>query len=155
VALPENQAVFRAVSHNQHLLAQGIEGDPSRLSVEELRLQCAKLMAHSHADQVVDSLNRYGVAVGQGRALDKLAEIAKAAWEGRVAMLLVEAERQVPGQLDPEKGRLIIDESGDEQAPDVLDELILAVTRQGGEVVVVPPEHVMPTDTGAAAVCRF
>lgn len=70
-------------------------------------------------------------------------------------MLLVEAERQVPGQLDPEKGRLIIDESGDEQVPDVLDELILAVTRQGGEVVVVPPEHVMPTDTGAAAVCRF
>jgi len=155
VALPENLAVFRAVSHNPNLLAQGIEGDPSRLSLEELRVQCAKFMAHSHADRVVDSLNRYGVAVGQGRAVDRLADIAKAAWESRVALLLVEAERQVPGQLDLDKGRLIIDETGDEQVPDVLDELILAVTRQGGEVVVVPPEHVMPTDTGAAAVCRF
>ncbi|WP_434703182.1 hypothetical protein J3P85_19910 [Pseudomonas sp. Z1-12] len=155
VALPENQAVFRAVSHNSQLLAQGVEIDPSRLGVEALRVHCSKLMAHSYADHVVDSLNRYGIAVGQGRALDNLADIAKAAWEGRVALLLVEAERQVPGQLDPDKGRLLIDESGDELAPDVLDELILAVTRQGGEVVVIPPEHVMPTDTGAAAVCRF
>lgn len=155
VALPENQAVFRAVSHNSQLLGQGIDGDPSRLGVEELRVQCSKVMAHSHSDRVVDSLNRYGVAVGQGRALDNLAEIAKAAWESRIALLLVEAERQVPGQLDADTGRLIVDETGDEQAPDVLDELILAVTRQGGEVIVVPPEHVMPTDTGAAAVCRF
>ncbi|MBC3387361.1 hypothetical protein [Pseudomonas sp. SWRI179] len=155
VALPENQAVFRAVSHNSQLLAQGIEIDPSRLGVEALRVHCSKLMAHSYADHVVDSLNRYGIAVGQGRALDNLADVAKAAWEGRVALLLVEAERQVPGQLDLDKGRLLIDESGDELAPDVLDELILAVTRQGGEVVVIPPEHVMPTDTGAAAVCRF
>jgi len=155
VALPENQAVFRAVSHNSQLLAQGIEIDPSRLGVEELRVHCSKLMAHSYADRVVDSLNRYGIAVGQGRALDNLADIAKAAWEGRVALLLVEAERQIPGLLDPDKGRLLIDESGDEQAPDVLDELILAVTRQGGDVVVIAPEHVMPTDTGAAAVCRF
>ncbi|MBV4496464.1 hypothetical protein HU715_013960 [Pseudomonas sp. SWRI12] len=155
VALPENQAVFRAVSHNSQLLGQGIEIDPSRLGVEALRVHCSKLMAHSYADHVVDSLNRYGIAVGQGRALDNLADVAKAAWEGRVALLLVEAERQVPGQLDLDKGRLLIDESGDELAPDVLDELILAVTRQGGEVVVIPPEHVMPTDTGAAAVCRF
>lgn len=155
VALPENQAVFRAVSHNSQMLTQGIDGDPSRLGVEELRVQCSKVMAHSHADRVVDSLNRYGVAFGQGRALDNLAEIARAAWESRIALLLVEAERQVCGQLDADQGRLIIDETGDEQAPDVLDELILAVTRQGGEVVVVPPEHVMPTDTGAAAVCRF
>jgi hypothetical protein len=155
VALPENQAVFRAVSHNPQLLAQGIEIDPSRLGVEALRVHCSKLMAHSYADHVVDSLNRYGIAVGQGRALDNLADIARAAWEGRVALLLVEAERQVPGRLDLDKGRLLIDESGDELAPDVLDELILAVTRQGGEVVVIPPEHVMPTDTGAAAVCRF
>jgi hypothetical protein len=155
VALPENQAVFRAVSHNSQLLGQGIDADPSRMSVEELRVHCSKLMDHSHSDRIVDSLNRYGVAVGQGRAVDNLAAIAKAAWESRVALLLVEAERQVPGELDPDKGKLIIDETGDAQATDVLDELILVVTRQGGDVVVVPPEHVMPTDTGAAAVCRF
>jgi hypothetical protein len=155
VALPENQAVFRAVSHNPQLLAQGINGDPSTLSLEELRVHCSKLMDHSHEDRIVDSLNRYGVAVGQGRAMANLADIAKAAWEGRVALLLVEAERQVPGRLDLEKGRLILDDTGNEQVPDVLDELILAVTRQGGEVVVIPPEHVMPTDTGGAAACRF
>lgn len=155
VALPENQAVMRAVSHNAQLLTQGINGDPSTLSLEELRVHCAKLMDHSHEDRIVESLNRYGVAVGQGRAAEQLADIAKAAFEGRVALLLVEAERQVPGHLDMEKGRLLIDETGDEQVPDVLDELILAVTRQGGDVAVIPPEHVMPTDTGAAAVCRF
>jgi hypothetical protein len=36
-----------------------------------------------------------------------------------------------------------------------LDELILSVIRQGGEVVVVPAERSMPAETRAAAVLRY
>ena len=36
-----------------------------------------------------------------------------------------------------------------------LDELILAVIRQGGDVVVVPAERSMPVDGRAAAVLRY
>lgn len=154
-ALPENQAVFRAVSHNQQLLPQGINSDPSLLSVEELTAQCARLIQAIHEDRLINALNRYGIAVGQGLAGARLDDIANAAFEGRVALLLVEADRQVPGTLDKNKGKLILDKSGNEHAPDVLEELILVVLRQGGEVVMLPPEHVMPTGTGAAAILRF
>ncbi|MBB3239694.1 hypothetical protein FHW68_001185 [Pseudomonas sp. Tn43] len=155
VALPENQAVFRAVSHNQQLLPKGINNDPSLSSVEELRTQCARLIQDIHEDRLIDALNRYGIAVGQGLAGARLADIAHAAFDGRVELLLVEADRQIPGTLDKDNGTLILDNSGSKGAPDVLEELILLVLRQGGEVVMLPPEHVMPTGTGAAAVLRF
>jgi hypothetical protein len=155
VALPENQAVFRAVSHNQQLLPKGINNDPSLSSVEELSAQCARLIQDIHEDRLIDALNRYGIAVGQGLAGARLADIAHAAFDGRVELLLVEADRQIPGTLDKDNGTLILDNSGSKGAPDVLEELILLVLRQGGEVVMLPPEHVMPTGTGAAAVLRF
>jgi hypothetical protein len=40
------------------------------------------------------------------------------------------------------------------EVDDVLDDLAAFVARQGGEVVVVPPER-LPTETGLAAVYRF
>jgi len=67
----------------------------------------------------------------------------------------VEAERWVDGSLDPANGEVALQPPGQGGSEDVLDELILAVMQYGGEVVVVPPERLMPTQTGAAAVYRY
>jgi len=93
--------------------------------------------------------------VGQQLAGDQLPAIASAAVEGRVALLLVAAEQRVAGTMDLSSGEVVLHEDRDPATEDVLDELILAVIRHGGEVVVVPPERVMPTDSGVAAVYRY
>src|SRR5690606_39094028 len=36
-ALPENQAMFRAISRNPALLPQGVDGNPEAMSAEQLR----------------------------------------------------------------------------------------------------------------------
>ena len=72
-----------------------------------------------------------------------------------MALLLVEAERWVEGTLNPANGEVVLQPEGETGTEDVLDELILSVMRSAGEVVVVPPERLMPTETGAAAVYRY
>jgi hypothetical protein len=155
VALPENQAVFRGVSRNALLLPGGVEKDPGTLAPDKLRTLCGEMMRLRHDEKLNTALNRYGVAVGQRQCASELAEIARAATEGRVALLLVEAERWVEGTLNPANGEVVLQPEGETGTEDVLDELILSVMRSAGEVVVVPPERLMPTETGAAAVYRY
>lgn len=155
VALPENQAVFRSLSHNPLLLPTGVEQDPATLTPDRLRSVCGEIMRIRYDDKLNHALDRYGVAMGQKRCASEIPDIAHAATEGRVALLLVEAERWVDGTFNPASGDVTLQPQGQPGNEDVLDELILAVMQSGGEVVVVPPERLMPTDTGAAAVYRY
>jgi hypothetical protein len=155
VALPENQAVFRAVSRNRLLLPTGIDKDPATLTPAQLASACGELLHSWQDEKLQEAFDRFGVAVGQKLSASDLPEIAHAAAEGRVALLLVEAERKIDGKLDPANGDLSIHAERGPGSEDVLEELILAVLRCGGEVVVVPPERSMPTETGAAAVYRY
>ncbi|MBV4452736.1 MULTISPECIES: baeRF3 domain-containing protein [Pseudomonas] len=142
VALPENQAVFRALSHNPFLLADGVRTDPATLSPAELAQACTAVMSKRYEDSLNTAFDRFGVAVGQRLYASRLVDIEHATLEGRVALLLVEADGSEPGAQVAEEDA-------------ALDELILAVIRQGGEVVVVPAERSMPTDSRAAAVLRY
>ncbi|MEE4138164.1 hypothetical protein [Pseudomonas viridiflava] len=155
VALPENQAVFRAQSRNPFLLPEGVEQDPATLTAAQLTAACGELIGVRHDDRLNEALGRYERAVGQRLNANELPDIARAATEGRVALLLVEAERTVNGVMDGMSGELAIRSDDDPSADDVLDEMILAVMQHGGEVIVLPPERSMPSETGAAAVYRY
>jgi hypothetical protein len=65
VALPENQAVFRSLSHNPLLLACGIDQDPATLTPGTLRSLCGESMRIRHDEKLNQAFDRYGVAVGQ------------------------------------------------------------------------------------------
>ena len=114
-ALPEHHGRFRALSHNPYLVDAGVELHPRDLTVAELR---------AHAWAVIEPayLTRLAELVDQQRR--------DAAGCGRSATLLVEADRELPTDLDER------------------------VLRLGGEVVVVPAAR-MPTRSGIAATYRF
>jgi len=73
---------------------------------------------------------------------------------GRVATLLIEADREIGGRIHTGSGNVHLDEAAHEQGDDLLDDLGEWVIRNGGEVVVVPAAQ-MPATTGAAATCRY
>jgi hypothetical protein len=85
---------------------------------------------------------------------DDLQQAASAAVEGRVATLLVEADRQIAGRMDRSTGEIRFGELKDPQIRDLLDELAISVLQRDGDVVVVPGDR-MPTDTGLAATYRY
>ena len=83
-----------------------------------------------------------------------LPDIAAAAIAGRVATILIEADRAVPGRIEEDSGGVAFGSLDRPHMDDVLDDLGELVLRMGGEVVVVPVDR-MPVDTGAAAIYRF
>jgi hypothetical protein len=152
-ALPEHHHLFRQVSHNPFLMAEGLMVDPQSLTPEALQQRAWALAAPQQRTQQAAWRDAYTAAAARGLGSEDLSQVAHAAVCGRVATLLIEAERLVAGRLDRSTGRIDPAELGDPHIDDVLDDLGALVERQGGEVHVLAADR-MPSRTGVAASFR-
>jgi hypothetical protein len=153
-ALPEHHAMFRAVSHNTQLLDAGVEINPESLSVEELRSAAWQVMEPVYVSRLAEFVDQFGAASGSQQGSADLSDVARAAVAGRVRVLLLEADRHIPGHIDPKTGAIRPDDLEHPGIDDMLDDLAEQVLRTGGEVIMVPAER-MPVTTGLAAIYRF
>lgn len=153
-ALPEHHHLFREVSRNPNLLDTAIDVHPDDLSLDELRARAWELVLPRYLARLAAWIERFNAGRSRGQATADLGDAARAAIEGRIAGLLLDAGRQVPGHMDPATGAIAPGNPGGLHVDDLLDDLGERVLRTGGEVVIVPGER-MPTDTGLAAVYRF
>jgi len=153
-ALPEHQAVFRALSHNPELVEAGIERSPAQLADGELLAlawQCVEPVFKARLAKIIDD---YHVARARGLGSDQVEAVAKSAHDGRVGVALIEAERTLPGRLDAKTGLIVGPDASDPNLDDVLDDIAEKVIRNSGTVVIVPAQR-MPTATGVAAIYRY
>ncbi len=153
-ALPEYHTPFRELSRNPFLLPEGIEGHPESFDSEVLRAKAWEVLEPRYLTRLGELVERYGNARARDLGADELSSVAQAAVEGRVDVLLVEADRHEPGKLGASSGRIEPGGAARPDADDLLDDIAEAVLRTKGEVVVVPAER-MPTETGAAAIFRY
>lgn len=153
-ALPEHHAMFRAVSHNALLLEDGLEVNSEALSVDQLRSLAWKVIEPIYIHRLAGFVDQFEAASNAHQGSADLSDVAAAAAAGRVRVLLLEADRQIPGRIDLKTGAL---HHADLQHPgvdDMLDDLAEQVLRTGGEVIMVPAQR-MPGATGLAAIYRF
>jgi len=153
-ALTEYHAPFRAVSHNPNLMADGIMMNPDAIDLDHLRAEAWRKMEPHYLAQLAKLTEDYQVATSRKMGSDDLSEVAAAATEGRVGTLLVEANRQIPGKIQPETGKVKLGSSAEPGMDDALDDLAELTLRMKGQVIVVPSER-MPTTTGLAATYRY
>ena len=153
-ALPEHQGVFHQISKNPFLLDEGITVHPDALPLDELREKAWQVFEPHYQSRLATLADEFTLAKSKALGLDDLQEIAEAAVAGRIATLLIEADREIPGRIDAATGRIQMDDLSDPEVDDVLDDLGELVLSKGGHVVVVPCAQ-MPTKTGAAATCRY
>lgn len=153
-ALPEHHAMFRAISHNAQLLAQGVEINPDTVSLDELRALAWAVIEPIYLQRLAEFVDQFNAALNDGQGSADLSEAAVAAVAGRVRVLLLEADRQIPGRIDLKTGVVHPAELQDPQVDDMLDDLAEQVLRTGGEVIMVPAQR-MPATTGLAAIYRF
>lgn len=153
-ALPEHHAMFREVSHNSQLLDEGVEVNPEPLTEDELRALSWKLMEPIYIRRLAGLVDQFNAARNTQQASADLSDVAVAAVAGRVRVLLLEAERQIPGRIDAKTGSVQFDKLDDPQVDDMLDDLGEQVLRAGGEVIMVPAER-MPVASGLAAIYRY
>jgi hypothetical protein len=154
-ALPEHHHRFRAVSRNPLLAPEAIDIYPDDLSLDALRERAWRLFEPHYVERLRHLAEAYGTATSRGLGTDDIPQAAKAAaMAGRIATLLIEANRQIPGTLDDATGAITLDELANPEVDDLLDDLGERVLKTGGEVVIVPSGR-MPTQTGIAATYRF
>lgn len=153
-ALPEHHDLFRRVSHNPFLMAEGLAINPDVLSIDELRERAWKVVEPQYQARLAELSEEFGQAKSEGLGDDDLSLVAKAATDGRVATLLIEADRQISGRIDEVSGQIEVADQSDPHIDDLLDDLGELVTRMGGDVLVIPAAQ-MPGGTGLAATYRY
>lgn len=153
-ALPEHHGMFREISHNTALLAEGIKIDPESIGAEQLRDRAWEIMEPEYQLRLSGLADEYEISNAKGLGVEELQDVAKAAFDGRVATLLIEADRQITGRIHSGSGNLHLEEDAASTAEDLLDDLGEMVVKLGGRVFVLPAER-MPSTTGAAAICRY
>jgi hypothetical protein len=153
-ALPEYHTLFRQLSQNPFLMADGIDTHPDALPADVLRERAWRVVEPQYLARLAGLVEQFGTAKSKGLGSDELALVAEAAVTGRVATLLIEADRHVAGRIDPGSGRIEYGDLAHPEIDDLLDDLGELVLNKGGEIVIVPAER-MPAQTGIAAIYRF
>ncbi|HHY11355.1 MAG TPA: hypothetical protein GX529_01875 [Firmicutes bacterium] len=154
VALPEHHALFQRISRNSLLMKQGLHTAPDSLATAQLREAVWGKIEPLYLEKTKILIDKYEAAKAKGFASDDLSEIAQAALHNNVKHLLVEADRIVPGRVNPVTGELEDADLEHPEVDDLLDDLAEMVFGNKGDVVVLPKER-MPTTTGAAAIRRY
>ena len=152
-ALPQYHAVFRKISHNPFLLADGLKVNPDAISTDELREYAWSVVEPRYHARLAQLVAEFVQAKPKGLADETLTRVASAAVSGRVSTLLIEADREIPGHIAA-AGHVEFGDLSHPEIDDLLDDLGELVLDKGGQVVVVPAGR-MPTATGAAAIYRY
>ncbi len=153
-ALPEHHNLFQMVNRNPFVLKKGIKVNPKSVDAEKFVQLAWDVMEVDYTQKLNALADAFRDAMSGGMGSEIISEVAIAAAESRVDVLLVEADRVVPGTLNEETGAI---EKGNIEHPeidDLLDDIGELVSARGGNVMVVPREF-MPTETGLAATYRF
>jgi len=153
-ALPEHHHLFRQVSHNPFLIAEGLNINPAVLPITELRRLAWEVVEPQYAARLAALVDDFALAESRGLGSADPANVAQAAVGGRVATLLIESGRKIALKLDSLTGTIEAADLTDPHVDDLLDDLGELVERLGGRVMVLPTD-LMPGRTGLAATYRY
>ena len=153
-AVEHYHAQFHAISKNTSLLEEGIKHDPQHLDPDRIRQEAWAIIEPRFRATAENLKNQFMAAKARQRGSDELRPVAEAAAVGRVDTLLVDATREIPGQLDRTSGNIMPPAPGSSQNEDVLDDLAEMVLKTDGEVLILPPE-MMPGGAEIAAIYRY
>ncbi len=152
--LPEHRDAFHRLSHNAHLLEHGIDVSPDAVSLDELRKRAWEVVEPFYTERLKAQLEQFGTARAHGLGGETLQTVAEAVVAGRVATLLIDADRLVPGHVDSATGQVILADLARPDVDDVLDDLAALARRRGSKVFVVPGDQ-LPAESGVAAIYRY
>jgi hypothetical protein len=164
VAAPRLAATFRGLAQNPLLLDDHVAKDPHLMSRSDLMAAVTPVFAAACERRIARELRAFEQACDRDLAAADLAEVGRAAVAGRVATLLVEADRFEPGSFDRGTGVIAFGDGAPRDvsraggpattAEDVIGAVAETVLLHGGGVIALPRLR-MPTETGVAAMYRY
>lgn len=153
-ALKEHHHLFRQVSQNRLLVDEGIRCNPDSLPLDELRALAWQAIEPRYQARLESLRDSFEQSRSKSLGSDDLKQVAEASIAGRVKTLLIDADRQIAGQLDRKTAEVKLADLSDPHIDDLLDDLGELVEEKGGTVLVLPSGE-MPSRTGLAAIYRY
>ncbi|HEY4616280.1 MAG TPA: hypothetical protein VIG75_12540 [Citricoccus sp.] len=135
-ASPDLEPAYREVNTYSRLVEEGLGVNPAALSAAELARRGREVLDRNYAAQLAAWRERFGTQRAHGRASAKLREIARAATEGRVDVLLFDLAAEREGTID-EFGEVTVAEEPSARTYGLADEVAARVLRTGGTVKAV------------------
>jgi len=147
VATQAHHAGLRDVLRLPQLLAAGVHVSPDHLSASELHARSWPVIEAAVDAEDEALCGEFERAVGQGKGLHRIDDVASAAAAGRVRRLWASRDERVPGAVDLASGTLV----GGRPNEDLIDGIVTLVLRHAGEVIV---GQRVPSNTPVAAELR-
>src|SRR5699024_7774432 len=104
VALDQHHTIFLNLSKNPNLRETGIKKDYQSLNMDELRDKAWDMLEPMYIEQTKDRVEQFENARAQDRGSDDIAQVARAAAEGRIHRILLDSDKVYPGKIDMETG---------------------------------------------------
>jgi hypothetical protein len=147
-------AIFRSICHFPGLLGESIVGSTQVASDAELAASSRPVLDRESARQLAEVHDLFEARRAAGRASTDITDVARAATFGAVDTLLVDIDRHIPGEVDPESGAVRLDGTGGGPAYGVIDEIARRTYRARGRILAVRADDI-PGGEPLAAVLRF
>lgn len=154
IALSQYHSYFRTLSNNPYLIQEGIDKSIESMNLSEIRASVADVIERINKEKYEKNAEAYAQANANSLGASDIAQIAKAAFEGRVKTIMIDEDKIVSGSLDFETGKITFGDIDKPDNSDVINELVQLVLLNGGEVLVLSKDH-MPSETGVAAIYRY
>lgn len=171
VAQPRLAATYRGLAKDPLLAEDLVAKDPHLMTEAEILGAVMPLFTAARGRRVDRELHVFTQARDRGLAATDLADVARAAVAGKVATLLVEADRLECGRFDRATGAIAFGPSaGTASAPaadrsrsgavaavtteDLIGAVAETVLLHGGTIVALTRNE-MPTESGVAAIERY
>jgi hypothetical protein len=146
--------IYKEANTYQHLVSEGISGNPEGVSPDDLHRQAWTLVEPYFRQKQEKAAARYRQLAGTGRTSLDPKEIVPAAYHGRVEFLFVAVGRQQWGDYDPGASQVHLHPEAQPGSFDILDLAATQTLLHGGAVYAVEPGEV-PDGALLAAGFRF
>ncbi len=146
-------AIFRSLCSYPHLVRESIDGNPEECSDADLAQASRAILDRLHRGEL-DSLRAlFETRSAEGRTTTDIAQAARAATFGAVAVLMVDIDDIVPGQIDDE-GRVSFEASPSATSVGVVDQIAGRALASGARVLGLRRADI-PGGSGVAAILRY
>jgi hypothetical protein len=143
--------IYREHNTYPHLLNQGLEGHPDRMSPQQLHDRAWPIV-EPHFRQAREKITAlYGQLAGTGRSANDVREVVAAAWRGEIQYLFVALGREQWGTFDPASQKVEVHDRAAPGDEDLLNLAAVHTLSHKGTVYAVEPDQV-PDRTPLAAI---
>jgi hypothetical protein len=148
--------IYHQANSYQHLVEQGITGNPDEIHAEELHQKAWNIVQPIFQQEWHDEVESYHARAGAnaGETSTDLEEVLRAAFLGQVSTLFTALGTQHWGIFDPYDDKMVEYDQYQPEARDLLDFAAAHTLINRGTVYAISPEHV-PSGGHVAAIFRY